>query len=107
MSRQRTGNVVPDIQILESASVNGSFAKKVVPLDTWGNIADDLTPLRVDEADGETTYIGYAALGSSETALVWRVMKVTSSGATTTIAYPNASTDFVSRWSERTTLTYS
>jgi len=107
MNKKRSGNQVPEINFLETVEVNGRQAKRVVPIDLFGNLADDLTPLRVDEADGATTYIGFAELGTAESTLAWRILKVETTGTETTLTYPNGSMAFTSRWSDRGSLVYS
>lgn len=62
---------------------------------------------RVDDTStANTVYIGYADIGSSEAAAVWRIKKInTTSGADTTWADGDDNYDNV--WDDRTILSYS
>jgi hypothetical protein len=58
----------------------------------------------IDQPDSNTTYIGEAPRGSSESSPVWRITRVLKSGTQTSIKTSGESFD--SSWSLRETLTY-
>ena len=62
---------------------------------------------KIDEASSTVTYIGRAARGSTTTAAVWQIMKVTVSGNITTIAWAGGFDTFINVWDDRAGLSYS
>jgi len=61
---------------------------------------------RIDEASSTVTYIGDAAIGSSESSSIWRIKKIdTTSG--TSITFADGNGNFDNQWSGRAGLSYS
>lgn len=62
--------------------------------------------LRMDDATPTVSYFGYATPGTSDTDPSWRIMRMTTSGTQTSIAYAGGNTDFDSVWADRLILSY-
>ena len=62
---------------------------------------------RNDFVGDDVLYRGEAVPGSSESATVWRICKVTFSGDDVNKQWANGNADFVNMWSLRLTLSYS
>lgn len=63
------------------------------------------------QGEGEYTYIGFAKMGSSESAAVWRIMRVHTitpqgQGEQSTILYADGNQNYDNVWSDHATLTY-
>jgi hypothetical protein len=63
--------------------------------------------IRIDQVDANTIYRGEAQPGSSESMTVWRIQRITISGGSTTVLWAGGNKNFVNRWSDRLTLSYS
>lgn len=64
--------------------------------------------LRYDEVDDTTAYRGEAAPGSSESASVWRIQRITfGADGDVTRQWADGDAEFDNQWSQRTTLSYS
>lgn len=63
--------------------------------------------IRIDEVDANTTYLGIAQIGSSESAAVWQIKKIVVSGTVTSILWADGNDNFDNSWSNRATLSYS
>lgn len=61
---------------------------------------------RIDEASATVTYIGQAAVGSSEGSAVWQILKMTESGSVTSITYADSNANFDNVWTNRASLSY-
>lgn len=61
----------------------------------------------IDEADENTTYYGYAPMGTDENAEGWMIVKKVKSGTVTKALYAQGKMDYVSAWSNRTSYNYS
>jgi hypothetical protein len=61
----------------------------------------------IDEADGTTTYFGYAKQGAATSASDWQIVRATLSGTTTTFEYADGDEDYDNEWDERANLSYS
>lgn len=64
------------------------------------------TLTKIDSADANTTYIGEAKIGSSESSAVWQITKILKSGNVTSILSANSNLRFNNAWTDRATLTY-
>lgn len=62
--------------------------------------------IRLDEVSSSVTYVGRAAIGSSEAAAVWSIMKIGVSGTVTSITYADSDLEFDNIWANRASLTY-
>ena len=62
---------------------------------------------RIDDVNSSLTYIGEAAVGSNESSPVWRILRITISGAETKIQYANGNTSWNNTWVDRASLSYS
>ncbi len=71
------------------------------------NFGVNLMPDPLIDEQQSATYYGYAPLGTGESEKGWLIKKVTKSGTVTKTEYANGVLDFVSAWSERTSLPYS
>ena len=66
-----------------------------------------LEETRVDVASGTVTYVGKAVPGSSETAGVWMLQRITSDvNGGLKIEYPNGSAFYNYVWADRTSYTF-
>jgi hypothetical protein len=71
-------------------------------------MASLLETIRIDVASSTVTYVGTAAVGSSESAPVWRIKKLISTpSGNLTILYVDGNTEVDSVWSDRATYNYS
>jgi hypothetical protein len=61
----------------------------------------------LDEVSDSILYVGYALPGTATSAETWRIKKVLTSGAITTISYANGSDSLTNSWDLRATYTYS
>jgi hypothetical protein len=74
------------------------------------DVATSATPLAtvVDEASATVTYVGKAAIGSSQASAVWQIAKITESGTTvTTVTWADGNSSFDNVWTARAGLSYS
>ena len=62
--------------------------------------------LRLDDAGGGVLYVGMADPGASESANVWRIKKVLTTGSDIAILWPDGSGEYVNAWADRATLNY-
>jgi hypothetical protein len=62
--------------------------------------------VRLDKVSSSLTYIGYAVPGSSESASVWMIRRLSKSGNVTTIDFADSDSQFNNIWANRTGLTY-
>ena len=58
--------------------------------------------LRMDDVGGGVLYAGEALPGTAESALAWRIKKVTSGG----VFWANGNSSFVNAWDDRLSLPY-
>jgi hypothetical protein len=61
----------------------------------------------IDEFSDQTTYIGEAAVGTSESASSWRIKRLTLANTITTIEWASGNALFNKKWIDRDILTYS
>lgn len=61
----------------------------------------------VDASTEDTTYYGWAPMGTSEDENGWRIMRKKTESGVTKCEYAQGTMDFVSAWSERENYTYS
>jgi hypothetical protein len=77
-----------------------------------GTVAQNLIT-NIDDAGGGVTYVGEAAAGSADAALVWRIKKIIVSGSSTTIRWAELAVPgtgdqlFTKQWTNRAAYTYS
>lgn len=62
--------------------------------------------IRIDQVNATTIYRGEAEPGSSESMTVWRIQRITISGSSTTVLWAGGNKNFVNRWTDRASLTY-
>jgi len=64
--------------------------------------------VRFEQVSDSLAYLGKAQAGAQESAAVWQIMRLdfTSQGNVTSL-WPNGSTDFAFRWTDRASLSYS
>lgn len=62
---------------------------------------------RIDEPDANTTYIGYAELGTNPNSEKWKIKKITLSGTETIIQYADGDRLYDNIWVNRVSLNYS
>jgi hypothetical protein len=65
------------------------------------------TALRIDEPSATITYVGEADGGSLDSDAVWRIKKITVSGAVTKVEWANGIAKYENIWDNRATYTYS
>lgn len=61
----------------------------------------------IDEASATVTYIGKAATGSATSSAVWKIKKIETIGAITSITYAGGVATYVNIYDNRASLTYS
>lgn len=61
----------------------------------------------IDEVDANTTYVGYAKLGTATSAASWKILKISVSGTVTTTTYADGDDLFNNIWDDRASLSYS
>lgn len=61
----------------------------------------------LDQVDANTMYIGEAIPGTAASAASWRIRKLLTAGAVTSILYANGDPSFSHIWDNRASLTYS
>ena len=74
---------------------------------TFNNQVLSYEPIVIcDGATGSTRYIGTSLSFNKVNAPIWRIKKITVSGAIETMGYPNGDQGFNYAWSGRTGYTY-
>lgn len=63
--------------------------------------------LELDEASATVTYVGEAAAGSATSGALWRVKRITTTGADLSIKWADGDTSFSNVWDNRAALSYS
>ena len=63
--------------------------------------------VRIDVVSPSLTYLGRAAIGSSEGDPVWSISQITTTGTVTSILYSSGNTAYSSVWANRASLSYS
>lgn len=63
-------------------------------------------PIRTDVASGSLTYFGFAELGSSDSASVWKIKRQTVAGNVTSISYADLDRLYDNVWNDRASLIY-
>lgn len=61
----------------------------------------------IDEATSAITYIGLANIGSSTSAAVWQIKKMSVSGTVTSIKFADGDANYDNIWDDRASLSYS
>lgn len=61
----------------------------------------------IDEADANTTYIGYAPIGVAEDEEGWMIIKKVKASNVTKTLYAGGKMEFAFAWSDRTSYDYS
>ena len=83
-------------------------AKRVIGTDPFGGLLTDGNfTVAVDKADGNTTYVGNAQIGTATSEVGWQIQKVTVSGTITLIQWASGTDAFINEWDERLTYEYS
>jgi len=68
-------------------------------------VASPVLAIRLDEQSG-VMYVGEASLGASESAAVWRIKSVGTSGTITTVRWADGNAEFDNVWNNRAALSY-
>ena len=68
---------------------------------------DTTYAIRVDDASPTVTYVGEAAIKSSEAAPVWRIKKLETVGSVFSITWADGTMSFNNVWDNRAALSYS
>ena len=61
----------------------------------------------IDEVDGNTTYFGFAKLGTASSEAKWQIFKLSKTGTTSMLQYADGDTRYDNIWDNRLSLTYS
>ena len=96
------GGVATDVNV-----TNASIAITSV---TLTSILDELQKeeaQNIDEASSTVTYIGLAAIGTSGASALWKIKKISISGAVTTITWADGNDNYDNVWNNRASLSYS
>ena len=67
---------------------------------------DTIYTIRVDDASSTVTYVGEAAINSSDSLPVWRIKKLESLGTILAIRWADGNQNFDNIWDNRVSLTY-
>jgi hypothetical protein len=65
------------------------------------------TITQIDSVSSTVTYVGDALPGSATSSSVWKIIKIETSGANTSVTYANGSDSFDQIWDNRASYTYS
>lgn len=63
--------------------------------------------IRVDEPSSGVLYVGEALIGSLTSTAVWKIKKLTTVGAITSVLWADGNDAFDNIWDNRTSITYS
>lgn len=63
--------------------------------------------LKIDEADSNTTYFGWAKIGTATSSALWRIRKMSKSGNVSTFQWCDGDRSFNNVWDNRAALSYS
>lgn len=66
-----------------------------------------LATVRVDDASSTVTYVGEAAVASSEGSATWRIKKLETTGTVLKITWADGNNNFDNIWTNRASLSYS
>jgi hypothetical protein len=100
------GNIIPELTEKEHAIVNGIEVKKVVNVDSNGNLVGSDMAQKVTVVD-TITYIGIAAPGTAQNVAKWQCKKIdTSVAGTTVITWADGNASFDNIVTDLTALTY-
>jgi hypothetical protein len=66
-----------------------------------------LASIRVDDASSTVTYVGEAAVASSENSAVWRIKKLETTGTVLKVTWADGNNHFDNVWANRASLSYS
>lgn len=67
---------------------------------------DTIYSLRADQANSTTMYVGEASIGALESAPIWRIKKLVTSGTLIALYWADGNKNFDNVWADRATLTY-
>jgi predicted ribonuclease YlaK len=102
------------VDIATISDINGKKAVDVSIADVTISAVDDSIETRsmamktlVDESSATLTYVGEAATGTTLSAALWRIKRITVSGTITTIEWANGNGSFANIWNNRASLSYS
>ena len=62
---------------------------------------------KIDQADANDIYIGFAKIGEATSSAVWQIQKITISGTVTSFQWANGVETFSNIWDNRASLSYS
>lgn len=103
------GNLAVELAASDGDNVAISDGTDTLAVNTDGSIntVDVIYATRVDEASATVTYVGKAAVASSNASAVWQISRITVSGTVTTIEYADGDVLFNNIWDNRAALSYS
>jgi hypothetical protein len=67
---------------------------------------DSQKSIRVDDSTSTLTYVGDAAIGVSESAAVWRIKRLQTTGTVLKITWADGNEFYDNIWADRASLTY-
>jgi hypothetical protein len=72
-------------------------------------VTDETTALftAIDEVNKNLSYFGFAAIGSSQSAAVWKISRLQKTGTVTLLQYADGDELFDNIWNNRASLSYS
>jgi hypothetical protein len=72
-------------------------------------VTDETTALftAIDEVSKNLSYFGFAAIGSSQAAAVWKITRLQKTGNVTLLQYADGNESFDNIWNNRASLSYS
>lgn len=79
-----------------------------VDVEVIGGVAGASTYLtKIDEASATISYIGKAAIGSTDSSAAWQIQRLTESGSLFAVEWAGGDALFDKVWNNRTLLSYS
>lgn len=67
---------------------------------------EEMLDTEVDQSVAGIVYVGEALPGTAASSPLWRIKRITESGASTSVDWAAGSSDFIHIWSNRASLTY-
>ena len=99
-------NLVPKVDQDQYTYENDAFARRVIQVAGSGQIKEGNYDTKIDASSSTLTYIGKADRGSSPTASVWQIKRVSAGTALTDITWADDVDTFTKIWDNRTSYSY-
>ena len=63
--------------------------------------------VRIDDSQSPTSYFGFAKTGADESALAWKIKRVSVANGITKVEYADGNNEYDNAWADRYSLIYS